>query len=242
MSDVEKRLRAKEAVTPAVGWNLVVIDDYEPAGEELTLASTHPTRAEAEAEMARRKKASPDAEFAVYGHQDAGGNQLEMPHVRKSEINPNAGRVSPEVVNEMVSPNFDARTGSGVNLQVGAPPRPIGGDHDTSGLKEWLKQAKPITGIVRRDLRVYELDQDNPDQVYPVVLDEGVMASAHDSPKDNLIAPGALEHAALSALVPRNRANPGWEPLSGRLPDENPEPAEKSAAKKKPKRRKKPGG
>lgn len=70
MTDLELRLAARARCTPEHGWNVVAVDDYEPAGEELTLVSHHDTRAEADTAAKKKTDANPGTVFYVYGHQD----------------------------------------------------------------------------------------------------------------------------------------------------------------------------
>lgn len=112
-------------------------------------------------------------------------------------------------------------TGSGVNLQAQLPPRPIGGVNDTVGMREWLLSGQPRTSIIRRDPHIYEFDQDTPDLLFFIDLDNGTMATAHDPPEDTLLNREDTERQALqTTLVPRNTANVGWQPMGGaRLAD-----------------------
>jgi hypothetical protein len=75
-----------------------------------------------------------------------------------------------------------------------------------------------------------------PDKTFPVSLEDGVQAVAYDHPIENAIEPGALARQALvSAGLPRQEANPGWEPHAGRLPDQDPPPP---VEKRRPRRAK----
>jgi len=67
MGDLEKRLAAKEKLTPKAGFNLVGVDDFEPAGDDLFLVGHYETRDEAEAEMDRRLAAQPSGKYYIYG-------------------------------------------------------------------------------------------------------------------------------------------------------------------------------
>ena len=57
MSDMEKRFAQKRQFTPEAGYNVVGLDDFEPAGEELYLIAHVDTREEAEA-LAEKKRAA----------------------------------------------------------------------------------------------------------------------------------------------------------------------------------------
>lgn len=64
---MEKRLAAKAAATPSEGFNLVAFDDFEEAGEELTVVGHFATEAEAMAAKADRESADPDEKLFIYG-------------------------------------------------------------------------------------------------------------------------------------------------------------------------------
>ena len=66
MTDLDKRLEAKEQFTPETGANLVGLDDFEAPGEELYLVGNFPTKQAAEFERARRLKETPNEKLFVY--------------------------------------------------------------------------------------------------------------------------------------------------------------------------------
>ena len=70
MTPMEKRLAAMEKLIPKSGFNLVGVDTFEDAGEELFLIGNFKTRAAAEAELAKRRKDN-DEPMYIYGPGDA---------------------------------------------------------------------------------------------------------------------------------------------------------------------------
>jgi len=66
MNSHEKRLAAKDAMTPSTGANLIGVDDFEEPGHELYLIGRYPTVEAAEAAQKRRKIAEPDEVTYVY--------------------------------------------------------------------------------------------------------------------------------------------------------------------------------
>jgi hypothetical protein len=64
--NLEKMLDAQKKMTPKTGANLVGVDDFETAGEELYFCGHFATVAEAEAEKARRLEKDPDEVLHVY--------------------------------------------------------------------------------------------------------------------------------------------------------------------------------
>lgn len=72
---LDERLAAKKRLTPKSGFNVVAVDTFEPAGDELYLVSHHATRAKAEAKRAAYAKEHPMEPVYVYeptpsGHKD----------------------------------------------------------------------------------------------------------------------------------------------------------------------------
>lgn len=67
MDDLEKRLAAIKDKTPTEGFNLVGVDDFEAAGDDLYLIDHFATEAEANQELAKRKAADPNLTLYVYG-------------------------------------------------------------------------------------------------------------------------------------------------------------------------------
>jgi hypothetical protein len=158
-----------------------------------------------------------------------------------------AAGVSSAVGGVVVESDRGPGRGPGASMQTASTPgshdRPIGSPTDVAGVREFLLTGQPRTSIIRRDPHVYEFDADNIDWVRPINLEEGVMATSHDSlqaiERDN------VERQTLqTTLVPRNTVNPGWAWDSGKYPDANeqdpvqtgkPEPtARPQAPKKKP--------
>ncbi len=70
MGAVSTRLAAKAGMTPATGYNLVGVDDFEDPGDELYLISSHDTRTEAEAALRLRKAADSEEVVHIYGSRD----------------------------------------------------------------------------------------------------------------------------------------------------------------------------
>jgi hypothetical protein len=68
---LQKRLDAKARMIPEAGFNLVGLDDYEQAGDELYLIDNFATRPEAEAAKTARLKENPDEKLFIYGSTDA---------------------------------------------------------------------------------------------------------------------------------------------------------------------------
>lgn len=120
-----------------------------------------------------------------------------------------------------VEADANVTTGSGAMLQNRAPPRPVN-RQDHAGQRAFLQAGQPRTYVIRRDPRVYEFDSDHIDWKQPVDMEQGVMATSHDTlqalERDN-VARQTLQ----VTLVPRNQANPGWQPQgSVRLEDQPP--------------------
>lgn len=70
MSDFDKRLAAKQDMTPAPGqgYNLVGMDSFEEPGEELYLIGHFPTKREAERVKEERQRVGPPGEVLyIYG-------------------------------------------------------------------------------------------------------------------------------------------------------------------------------
>ncbi len=63
---VTKRLAAKQTMTPKTGANLVGVDDFEPAGEELYLVGHFESAEAAERAKVRRLKANPSEALYLY--------------------------------------------------------------------------------------------------------------------------------------------------------------------------------
>ena len=68
--NIETMLKAKDAVIPTEGFNLVELDEYAAPGEELTLVSHHDTKPEAEKARAAYAKENPGTKTAIYGKDD----------------------------------------------------------------------------------------------------------------------------------------------------------------------------
>lgn len=115
-------------------------------------------------------------------------------------------------------------TGSGAMLQNRAPSRPVN-QQDYAGQRDYLQAGQPRTYVIRRDPRVYEFDSDHIDWKQPVNMDDGVMATSHDGlqaiERDN-VARQTLQNT----LVPRNTANPGWQPQGSLRLEDQPSPHE----------------
>ena len=68
MGYFEKALKEKAALTPKTGYNLVGLDTFgSPEDQGLYLVDHYDEKADAEAELARRKEANPDITYYVYG-------------------------------------------------------------------------------------------------------------------------------------------------------------------------------
>jgi hypothetical protein len=61
-----KVLKAKKAVTPGKGFNVVGVDRFEKPGDELFVVSHHPTRPEAEKALADWKRKNPGSKGHVF--------------------------------------------------------------------------------------------------------------------------------------------------------------------------------
>ena len=68
--DATTRLHAKVRLTPDEGYNLVGVDDFEEAGNELYLIDSFDTRVEAEQAMKTRKSEDADEVVYIYGDKD----------------------------------------------------------------------------------------------------------------------------------------------------------------------------
>jgi hypothetical protein len=70
--DLKKMLAQKKKMTPAKGFNLVGLDDYEKAGEQLFLISSgHKTEAEARAAQKKYLQKNRDTRTFIYGGKGA---------------------------------------------------------------------------------------------------------------------------------------------------------------------------
>ena len=70
-TDLDLRMAAIAQMTPAEGFNVVGMDDYEDPGEELYLVAHVGTMQEAQALVDQRKKQSPDEVLYIYGQKGA---------------------------------------------------------------------------------------------------------------------------------------------------------------------------
>lgn len=121
-----------------------------------------------------------------------------------------------DTLGKAAEPNVGATmldaSGGGVNVQADAPPRPVQSNQDPVGMRFYLMEGAPRTHILKRDPHIYEYAA-NQRAPRPIQLTDGVMDSAHDPPEDTLVNREDLERQLLqNTLVPRNTANPGWEP------------------------------
>jgi len=67
MSDLDKRLAAKDEFTPDSGFNLVGMDDFEDPGDELYLVGNFPSKNAAELARDVRLKDDPNEKLFIYG-------------------------------------------------------------------------------------------------------------------------------------------------------------------------------
>lgn len=70
-TDIDLRLRAIDQMTPAEGFNVVGVDDYEDPGDELYLVGHTATMEEAQALVDQRKRANPQEVLHIYGQKGA---------------------------------------------------------------------------------------------------------------------------------------------------------------------------
>lgn len=70
-SDIDMRLRAIDQMTPAQGFNVVGVDDYEDPGEELYLVGHTETMEEAQELVDQRKRNNPQETLHIYGQKGA---------------------------------------------------------------------------------------------------------------------------------------------------------------------------
>lgn len=139
-------------------------------------------------------------------------------------LNPEHGGPIPTVVGaETLDADRGPVTGGGFALQAPAEPGKHGRPfavQDHVGAREFLLSGQPRTAVIRMDPRVYEFDADTIDYVQPINMDEGVMATTHDSLQP--VERDLVERQLLQvASVPRNTVNPGWDWSSGKYPDAN---------------------
>jgi hypothetical protein len=67
VTDLDKRLEAIKEKTPKEGYNLVGVDDFEDAGDDLYLIDHFATWDEAHKELVRRKAADGSLTLYIYG-------------------------------------------------------------------------------------------------------------------------------------------------------------------------------
>lgn len=147
-------------------------------------------------------------------------SEKSMSKADDGRLNPDNSRVPASVGGVVIESDRGPGTaGGGANLQAKAPARPIGGAADTVGLQAWLTSGQPRTTVIKRDPRIYEFDADTIDYVIPINLEDGVMATSHDTLQPIEYA-NAERQMLQTTLVPRNTANPGGTFQTGRLPDQ----------------------
>lgn len=160
------------------------------------------------------------------GHQARKSQPTERFILQKGPINAGAQTADADraTLTAALESDRGSHAGAGANLQARLPPRPIGGVNDVFGMKEWLLSGQPRTSVIHRDKRAYEFDADNPDAIFTLNLQQGVMDSAHDPPEDTMTGRQTLERQTLAnTAVPRNSANPGWTPQGSRFLSTEPE-------------------
>jgi hypothetical protein len=64
---MDARIAAKKKLIPKKGFNLVGVDDYEEAGDDLYLIGNFPNEAAAKTAQAARKKKNPNEVTYIYG-------------------------------------------------------------------------------------------------------------------------------------------------------------------------------